>query len=72
MKGKEERIEAENKCLDCIWSPKFVNSYIRNCKSGMAILKKKIVRTATRQGIRITLMEREIWENPNQDGSAKC
>jgi hypothetical protein len=38
-KDKEEGTEAENKFLDCNWSPKFVNSYIRNCNSGMAILK---------------------------------
>jgi hypothetical protein len=35
-------------------------------------IKKKIGQTATRQGIRMTLMKREIWKNPNQDGSAKC
>jgi hypothetical protein len=71
MKDKEEGTEVENKFLDCNWSPKFVNRYIRNCNSGMAALKKT-GKTATRQGNRITLMERKIWENPNHDGSAKC
>jgi hypothetical protein len=35
-------------------------------------MQKKIGYNDRREHIRITLKERELWENPNQDGSAKC
>lgn len=70
MKDKEGA-EVEIKFVDCNWRPKLLTELQEKLKQWYDHIQKN-GETATRQGIRITLKEREIWDNTNQDGSAKC